>query len=156
LRKLLGLATALLALVTAFAVWQTARTGGSNQRNVTVTITELADTIKRPTSISGTVEGHKGGDTIWVFNRRVQTGYQLFYPEGQPCPIEGNSWRCPAIYVGNDTDNGSYDVVAIVLDGTTQRQLTDYVSSDGCNKTVCFPIPLPNWVARDDKTVRRE
>jgi hypothetical protein len=123
---------------------------------VTVKITELSDIIKRPMSISGTVEGLKGGDNVWVFNRSVHAGAQLFYPERRQCPVEGNSWRCPAIYVGNVTDQQSYDVVAIVVDGTVQRQLADYVSSDGCNSKVCFPIPLPDWAARDNKTVQRE
>jgi hypothetical protein len=156
LEKSLGLAAAVLTLVAAWLGVLQVRGGNSDEAAVAAKITGLANVIGKPAPIGGTVKGLKGGEAVWIFNRSVEAGGQLFHPERRQCPIDGDSWQCPAIFVGTDNDGRSYDVVAIVVDGGVQRQLADYLTSDACNARVCYPIPLPDALARDSKTIRRE
>jgi hypothetical protein len=88
-------------------------------------------------NVTGSVTGLQPGDLIWTFDEPYNANGRptgMFYPNLGPCPVDGTTWRCDGIGLGDtgtasSTGVGQYIVWAVAVDS---REAFNIVSTIRC------------------------
>lgn len=116
---------------------------GVKSQNCSVSITAP----KNGTNVSGNglISGHvdlPADGHLWLLSHKV--GFNGWWPQGNgEAQIIGNTWDV-LVYFGVENDFGQFEVIALVVDNQTHRNLEDWVRT--AKEKDYPPIPLPTSV----------
>ena len=85
---------------------------------------------------------------VWTFNASAANP-TLLYPNVGPCPVDGNTWTCNDIYLGQDTDYCAQFILwaAVVTD---EQGYQDALTRDSTSHslTVAQPPHVSDAIAK--------
>jgi hypothetical protein len=116
-----------------------------NAQNCEVRITKPAEgsQVAGTALISGTATLPTNGH-LWIFAHQV--GFNGYWPQGGgPAQLTGRDWDV-FVYFGQRGIYGRFEVIAMVVDDQTHRNLQDWVQRAPNTIPPYQPIPLPTMI----------
>lgn len=98
--------------------------------------------------LSGSVSDLQPGQMVWTFNASMSNP-TLLYPNLGPCPVDGNTWTCNDIYLGQDKDYCTQFILwAVVVTDEQGYQNALTRESTSHSMTVAQPPHVSNAIAK--------
>jgi hypothetical protein len=146
-------AAAITAIAAVLIATQNNNGGPSSGNSPTISFSDQqpgdgANVDRHVPILSGGAQDLQAGQMVWTFNANAADP-TLIYPNLGPCPVDGNTWTCNDIYLGQDTDYCAKFILwaAVVTD---EQGYQDAVTRESASHSLAVAQPphVSNAIAK--------